>query len=65
MVKTTILLKDDLYEIIVKRFGKRNISKAINESLEKVLMRPKKSMFGADPWLTTEGLRDEEEHAGL
>lgn len=25
------------------------------------LFKPKKSMFGADPWLTTKGLRDEEE----
>ncbi len=65
MVKTTILLRDDLYETIVKRFGRRNISKAINENLEKALMKPKKSMFGVDPWLNTKKLRDEEEHAGL
>lgn len=66
MVKTTILLRDDIYEHLVKKVGRRRISETVNEILEQQLLRPKKSMFGADPWITTEDLRDEEEaHEGL
>jgi hypothetical protein len=60
-VKTTIILKDEIYEYLVKRFGRRKISEAVNQALMEKLFRPVKSMFGADPWLTTEGLRDEGE----
>lgn len=65
MVKTTIMLRDDLYEILVRKHGKRHISETVNRALEKLLLKRRKSMFGADPWLGTEGLRDEEEHEGL
>ncbi|MEM3070849.1 MAG: hypothetical protein QW638_08160 [Candidatus Bathyarchaeia archaeon] len=60
-VKTTITLRDEVYEYLIRKFGKRRISEAVNEVLMKELFRPVKSMFGVDPWLTTEGLRDEEE----
>ena len=61
-VKTTIILKDEIYEHLIKKFGRRKISEAINEALMKQLFKPdKKSMFGVDPWLTTQNLRDEEE----
>ena len=60
-VKTTILLKDEIYEQLVKKYGRRKISTTINEALTKQFSRPKKSMFGADPWLTVSGLRDEKE----
>ncbi len=64
-VKTTILLKDEIYEQIVKKYGRRKISKTINEALTKQFSTPKKSMFGADPWLTVTNLRDEKEpHEG-
>lgn len=64
-VKTTVLLKDEVYEYLIKRFGRRKISKTINEALMKQLFKPTKDMFGVDPWLTTENLRDEEEpHEG-
>ncbi|MEM2922231.1 MAG: hypothetical protein QXF26_07955 [Candidatus Bathyarchaeia archaeon] len=59
-VKTTITLTDEIYEYLVKKL-RRRISKAVNEALMKGLFKPSKSMFGIDPWLTTEGLRDEEE----
>jgi len=60
-VKTTILLKDEIHEHLVKKVGRRRISETINRMLEKELFKPKKSMFGVDPWLTTKGLRDEKE----
>jgi len=60
-VKTTIVLKDEVYEYLVKKFGKRKISETINQALMKQFFKPFKSMFGVDPWLTTKNLRDEEE----
>lgn len=60
-VKTTVILRDEVYEYLVKKFGRRKISEAINQVLMKQLFKPPKSMFGVDPWLTTEDLRDEEE----
>ena len=60
-VKTTVTLKDEIYEYLIKKFGRRKISEAVNQALMKELFKPVKSMFGVDPWLTTEGLRDEEE----
>jgi hypothetical protein len=61
-VKTTVTLRDEIYEYLIKKFGRRKISEAVNQALMKQLFKPQsKSMFGADPWLTTRGLRDEEE----
>jgi len=60
-VKTTITLRDEVYEYLIKKFGRRKISQAVNQVLMKQLFKPTKSMFGVDPWLTTQGLRDEEE----
>ncbi len=61
MPKTTIILKDEIYEHLIKRYGRRKISKTINEVLMKQFSRSKKSMFGVDRWLTVKGLRDERE----
>lgn len=60
-MKTTVTLKDEIYEYLIKKFGRRKISEAVNQALMKELFKPVKSLFGVDPWLTTEGLRDEEE----
>ena len=60
-VKTTIILRDEVYELLIKKFGRRKISEVINEVLMKELFKPTESMFGIDPWLTTQNLRDEEE----
>ena len=60
-VKTTIILKDEIYEHLIKKYGRRKISETINQALMKHLFKPTKSMFGVDPWLTTQDLRDEEE----
>ncbi|MFQ5887435.1 MAG: hypothetical protein ACE5HY_01930 [Candidatus Hydrothermarchaeales archaeon] len=65
MVKTTVILRDELYEAIVMKHGKRKISETVNRALENQLFKRKKSMFGIDPGLTTEGLRDEIEHESL
>lgn len=60
-MKTTITLRDEIYEYLIKKFGRRRISEAINEALMKQLFKPVKNMFGVDRWLTTQNLRDEEE----
>lgn len=65
-VKTTVLLKDEVYEHLVKKVGRRKISATINRVLEQEFFKPRRSMFGVDPGLTTSGLRDEDEpHEGL
>lgn len=65
-VKTTILLKDEIHDHLIKKVGRRKISETINRMLEKELYKSKRSMFGADPWLETKNLRDEEEsHEGF
>ena len=61
MPKTTIVLKDEVYDYLVRKYGRRKISKAVNDALMKEVSRPHESMFGVDPWLTTKGLRDEKE----
>ena len=64
-VKTTVILNDEVYEWLVRKFGRRRMSEVINRALMKEFFKPARSMFGVDPWLTTEGLRDEEEpHEG-
>ncbi len=60
-VKTTIILKDELYDYLVKKYGRRKISKTINDVLMNQFSMSKKSMFGVDPWLNIKGLRDEKE----
>ena len=48
-IKTTVLLRKDVYQGIVNQFGKREISSTINELLFRELIKPKtKSMFGVD-----------------
>ena len=46
MVKTTVLLRDDIYQLIISKFGKRELSSTINEVLYKDLMAPKSKGFG-------------------
>ena len=60
-VKTTVLLKDEIHEHLVKKVGRRRISETINRVLERELFKSKRSMFGVDPWLDTKGLREERE----
>ncbi len=65
MVKTTVILRDELYEAIIQKHGKRKISETVNKALENQLFKRKKSMFGVDLGITTKGLRDEKEHESL
>lgn len=60
-VKTTILLREDVRDHLLRKVGPRGLSNAINEILARTLFRGKDSLFGADPWLNTKGLRDERE----
>ena len=58
IMRTTIELRDDIYQKIVKEHGKRRISMAINEILIKYFLKKGKDMFGADPWLRKADLGD-------
>jgi len=59
--KTTILLREDVKAHLLRKVGPRRLSEAINEILARSLFRSKGSLYGADPWLSTKGLRDERE----
>jgi len=65
-VKTTVDLRDDIYAHIISQFGKRSLSKTINELLAANLFGKKeKSMFGADKWLAKtswKDVREERDH---
>ena len=58
-VKTTVLLREDVKDHLLRKVGPRGLSDAINEILAKSLFRSKETLFGADPWLNTKALRDE------
>ena len=58
MAKTTVLLRDDLYGILVAEAGKRKISERINEILAEHLLKERKSMFGTMKKVDVGDLRD-------
>jgi len=58
-IKTTILLREDVRDHLVRKVGPRGLSEEVNRLLAKALFSKRDSLFGADPWLTTKGLRDE------
>ena len=60
-VKTTVRLREDVRDHLLRKVGPRHLSEAINDILAKALFSQKKSLFGADPWLDTKGLRDEQD----
>ncbi|MBI2184854.1 MAG: hypothetical protein HYU39_07850 [Thaumarchaeota archaeon] len=60
-VKTTVTLNEEVYEYLIKKYGRRRISKTVNQALIKQFFKPSKTMFGVDSWLTTKDLRDEKE----
>lgn len=67
VLKTTVDLRNDVYYYITTKFGKRMLSKKINELLVRDLIaeNKKKSMFGSDKWLQKvdlSDLRDESDH---
>ena len=57
-MRTTIEIRDDIYQRIVREHGKRRISVTINEILSKHFLKKQKDMFGADPWLKRVDLSD-------
>lgn len=64
VVKTTILMDETIHDLLVKRYGQRRISKTVNKLLKRSLFRPKKSMYGKDPWLTMK-IEEKNEHPDL
>lgn len=58
-VKTTVLLREDVRDHLIRKVGPRGLSVEINRILAKALFSRRPSLFGADPWLDTKGLRDE------
>ena len=56
-MKTTVLLREDLYEILKKRYGPRRISEAINAILAETLLKGE-SMFDTMPKVSLRDLRD-------
>lgn len=57
MTKTTLTLREDVYEVLKKRYGARGMSKAINEILAETLLKGE-SMFGSMKKMSLKDLRD-------
>jgi len=57
MAKTTVVLREDVYEVLKKKYGARGMSKAINEILAETLLKGE-SMFGTMKKTSLEDLRD-------
>jgi len=57
MAKTTVVLREDVYEVLKKKYGARGMSKAINEILAEVLLKGE-SMFGTMEKTSLKDLRD-------
>ena len=57
MTKTTITLREDVHEVLKKKYGARGISNAVNEILAEVLLKGE-SMFGTMEKTSLKDLRD-------
>jgi predicted CopG family antitoxin len=60
-VRTTIKLREDVYQTLKKEAGAKNLSEKINELLMKMLYKEKKSLFGTMPETGLSDLRDHED----
>ncbi len=60
-VRTTIKLREDVYQTLKKEAGAKNISQKINDILIKMLFKEKKSLFGTMPKTDLSDLRDHED----
>ena len=60
-VRTTIKLREDVYQTLKKEAGVKNISEKINEILIKMLFNDKKILFGTMPKTDLSDLRDHED----
>jgi len=62
MARTTVTIRDDLYNILRREAGRRGISEKLNEILaEYFLGRPRKTLFGTMPTTDLSDLRDHTE----
>jgi len=57
MAKTTIILREDVYEVLREKYGARGMSKAINEILAEALLKGE-SMFGTMKETSLKDVRD-------
>lgn len=60
-VRTTIKIREDLYQHLKKEVGARGISEKINKVLEESLLKKRKDLFGTMPKVDTKDLRDHED----
>ncbi len=60
-VRTTIKLREDVYQTLKKAARAKTISQKINEILIKMLFKEKKSLFGTMPKTDLSDLRDHED----
>ncbi|MBI1973484.1 hypothetical protein HYS54_01600 [Candidatus Micrarchaeota archaeon] len=44
-----MVLRDDIYSLLVKQFGPKGISRALNEFAAERLLKKKKDLFGISP----------------
>ncbi|MGA3107885.1 MAG: hypothetical protein ABSD99_00290 [Candidatus Bathyarchaeia archaeon] len=56
-MKTTVLLREDLYEILKEKFGPRGMSEAINAILAEALLKGE-GMFGTMRRTSLKDMRD-------
>jgi curli biogenesis system outer membrane secretion channel CsgG len=56
-MKTTVLLREDLYEILKKKYGPRGISEAINTILAEALLKGE-GMFATMARTSLKDIRD-------
>ena len=57
-VRTTVKIREDLYQRLKKESGARGISENINKILEEGLTKKKKDLFGTMPKIDIKDLRD-------
>ena len=57
-MRTTIEIRDDIYQKIIREHGKRKISITVNEILAHHFSKKRKDMFGVDPWLMKADMSD-------
>ena len=57
IAKTTVVLREDVHEVLKKKYGSRGLSKAINEILAEALLKGD-SMFGTMKKTSLKDLRD-------
>ncbi len=60
--KTTVTLRDDVYQTLKEKAGARNISSQINKILIEYFTN-KESMFGTMKQTDTSDLRDHKDHS--